>query len=148
MSDAVWEMEYSSETAADLAFAWAYMSDVANWDDPPAQFELDGPFADGTQGTTRMPGHGDRHWHLREVVVMRRYTVEFAVQGGRLLFRWQFDGLPGGKTRLTQRVVLEGENASQYVRDLQEALGASLGPGMKKIAARIAEASRDEEKWQ
>ena len=142
MSDAAWEMEYSSDTAADLAFAWAYMSDISNWDDPPATFELDGPFADGTQGTTRMPGQADRHWRLRDVVPRRRYTVEFALEGGTFLCRWVFSELPNARTRLTQRIALEGENASQYAADVEQAMGKTLGPGMERIALRIGEASR------
>jgi hypothetical protein len=48
-----WEITHSVETNASPAFAWNYWTEVTNWDDPPAKFELDGPFACGSRGTTR-----------------------------------------------------------------------------------------------
>src|SRR5438034_8259249 len=65
MSDEAWELTQSVETDASLAFAWNYWTNVANWDDPPAKFELDGPFAAGSHGTTRLPGQERLHWLLR-----------------------------------------------------------------------------------
>ena len=50
-----WEITHSVETNASPAFAWNYWTEVTNWDDPPAKFELDGPFACGSCGTTRLP---------------------------------------------------------------------------------------------
>jgi len=52
MSDNFWELTHSVETDASLAFAWNYWANVANRDDPPAKFELDGPFAAGSHGTS------------------------------------------------------------------------------------------------
>ena len=48
MSDVVWKTAHSVDSHASLPFAWAYMTTVANWDDPPATFELDGPFVAGS----------------------------------------------------------------------------------------------------
>jgi hypothetical protein len=45
-----WEITHSVETNASPAFAWHFWANVANWDDPPAEFELEGPFATGSQG--------------------------------------------------------------------------------------------------
>jgi hypothetical protein len=45
MPSCAWEMTYSVETDASPAFAWNYWTNIANWEDPPAEFELDGPFA-------------------------------------------------------------------------------------------------------
>jgi hypothetical protein len=59
MNEIAWQA-HSVETDASPSFAWSYLTDVRNWDDPPAQFVLDGPFADGTQGTTLMPGQEQR----------------------------------------------------------------------------------------
>jgi len=55
MSGVGWQIEYSANTEASVNCAWAYMSSVANWDDPPAQFRLDGPFVNGSRGTTEIP---------------------------------------------------------------------------------------------
>jgi hypothetical protein len=58
-------------------------------------------------------------------------------------FEWRFDGIADGGTRLTQHIVLQGENAAAYVAQVQSAFTSSLGAGMKKIAAamELAEAS-------
>jgi hypothetical protein len=45
-------LEHSIETDVTAAFAWKCRTDIATWNDPPATFLLDGPFAEGAQGTT------------------------------------------------------------------------------------------------
>jgi len=133
----MWETEHSVETNAGPAFAWAYMSDVRNWDDPPAQFTLDGPFASGAHGTTQMPVQPARHWQLREVTPTESYTIEFQLDGASIFFEWRFAGLPDDRTRLTQHISLKGESASAFVADVQQAFASSLAPGMNKIAMAI-----------
>src|SRR5712692_8747914 len=115
MSDIAWEIEYSVETSASPAFAWTYMTNVANWDDPPAEFKLDGPFAAGSRGVTQIPGQEPRRWELREVKPPESYTLEFALPGASMSFEWQFHGLPDGRTRLRQHIILKGENAAAYL---------------------------------
>jgi hypothetical protein len=58
-------------------------------------------------------------------------------------FEWRFDGLADGGTRLTQHIVLKGENAAAYVAQVQPAFTSSLAAGMNRIAAAMerAEAS-------
>ena len=140
MSDVAWEIEYSVEATASLAFAWTYMTNAANWDDPPAEFKLYGPLAEGSRGTTQMPGQEPWHWQLRDVNPMERYTVEFPLDRATLSCTWKFDSLPAGRTRLTQRLVLKGENAAAYVAQVQPAFTSSLAPGMTRIAAAIGRA--------
>ena|SRR5258708_880739 len=61
------EIEHSVETDASQTVAWRFWANVSNWSDPPAEFELDGPFAVGSRGTTRMPGQPPMHWTIRDV---------------------------------------------------------------------------------
>jgi hypothetical protein len=56
MTTGAWEITHTVETSASPGFAWNYWTSVANWDDPPAEFALEGPFAAGSQGITRLPG--------------------------------------------------------------------------------------------
>jgi hypothetical protein len=56
MSDIKWAIEHSAEATANLAFTWTYMTDVKNWDDPPAKFSLNGPFLSGSPGSTEYQG--------------------------------------------------------------------------------------------
>jgi len=135
MNDAAWEITHSVYANATPAVAWSYMTNVANWDDPPATFELDGRFAVGSRGTTRMPGQEPWHWRVREVSPMKSYTIEMALDGAAISFEWRFDGLADGGTQLTQQIVLNGENAGAYVAQVQLAFTPNLAAGMNKIAA-------------
>ena len=56
MNSIAYELEYSVEAEVSLSFAWNWRTDIQNWDDPPAQFRLDGAFACGSWGTTLLPG--------------------------------------------------------------------------------------------
>jgi hypothetical protein len=134
MSGAAWQTEYSVKTSASREFAWAYMSDVSNWDDPPAQFVLDRRFASGARGTTRMPGQSPRDWQLRDVTPVESYTIEFLLDGAILSFEWGFKELPGGGAMLTQHIELTGENALAFQADIQKMFAAGLAPGMTRIA--------------
>jgi hypothetical protein len=141
MSDAPWQLDASAEANATLQFAWNYMTDVSNWDDPPAEFTLEGPFADGSRGSTRMPGQEPRQWVLRDIRPLDSYTVEFPLPGATFSTVWTFEAIDARRTRLTQRLALEGENAAAYAADTQAAFGPTLAPGMRRIAAAIERAA-------
>jgi Polyketide cyclase / dehydrase and lipid transport len=140
MDEVEWETQHSVETAATPAFAWTYMTDVKNWNDPPAQFRLDGPFAAGTHGLTEIPEQPPRHWQLQEVKPTESYTIGFSLDGASMSSQWLFEELPDGRTLLTQHIVLKGENASAYVADIRQGFEPNLAPGMKKIATAIDQA--------
>ncbi len=109
-------------------------------DDPLAEFELDGPFASGSRGTTRLPGQEPLHWFIREVSPPKAATIEMSLDGAALSFEWRFVGLAGGRTRLTQRIVLKGEKADMYLLQVKAAFTANLPDGMNKLAAAMAHA--------
>ena len=140
MSDIAWAIEHSVETEATPAFTWTYMTDVKNWDDPPAEFKLNGPFATGSTGTTEVPGQPPRQWRLKNVNPRETYTIEIAMPGAVISCKWMFSEIPGNRTRLTQHINLEGENAFSYKEDVQRAFGTGLAPGMNRIATAISEA--------
>jgi hypothetical protein len=135
-------LEHSVETSAPIAFAWSVMTEISNWDDPPARFTLKGPFADGTPGMTEMPGQPPWNWTLRKVNPLQSYRIEAALDGAIVTFDWRFSEAAPDRTRLTQCVSLDGANASVYVADIQAAFGANLEPGMNKIAQAIGTAYR------
>ena len=140
MSDITWELTYSVEADVGSGFAWGFLTDVANWADPPAQFELEGPFAAGSEGTTRMPGHDPLRWHIRDVQVGKSYTIEMQLDRAMVSAEWRFDAISDRRTRLTQRIVLAGENAAAYTEQVEAGFGSNLPSGMKKIAAAMTEA--------
>jgi Polyketide cyclase / dehydrase and lipid transport len=140
MNEIAWQLEQSIETDAGPGFAWSYLTDVRNWDDPPAQFVLDGPFADGSQGTTLMPGQEPLQWRIRDVRPEQSYVIETQLERATLSFEWCFDAVSERRTRLTQRIVLSGDNATAYAEEVEASFGANLLGGMKKIATTIATA--------
>jgi hypothetical protein len=135
----VWECQRSVEVDVPVWFAWAYMTDIRNWNDPPAAFALEGPFVEGTRGTTRMPGQPVASWTIRNVEPGRAYTIESgsSLQRAVLLVHWRFDPLSERTARLTQRMELHGENAGAYVDEIKSLFVPNLEPGMRKIAQRM-----------
>jgi hypothetical protein len=115
------------------------MTNVANWEDPPATFELEGPFTAGASGRTRIPGLEPRRWQLTEVNPLESYLLETELDGATISFDWRFDRFADG-TRLTQHIVLKGQNAGAYVSQVQEAFASSLAAGMSRSVAAIERA--------
>ena len=140
MPEVAWQTVHSTETTASPEFAWAYMTDVTNWEDPPAKFRLEGPFADGACGTTEIPGQPSRSWRLCDIQPLESYTIELSLDRAALTFTWQVTGLPNGRTRLTQHIALLGENAASYLADIQQAFSATLAAGMNRIAITLDKA--------
>ena len=140
MADIAWQTAYSVDTDAPAEFAWTYLANVSHWDDPPAQFELEGPFESGSRGITRMPGHEPRSWFLLDVQPMTSYTIETRLDRALLWFVWRFDAISEGRTRLTQTIILKGDKASDYIAQVQPAFSASLPPGMNRIAGIVGRA--------
>jgi hypothetical protein len=116
------------------------MTDISNWNDPPAEFALEGPFAEGTRGTTQMPGRPLASWTIRDVEPGRGYTIEGGsfLERAVLLVHWRFDPLTARTARLTQRIELLGENAATYVDEIQSLFEPNLEPGLRRIAQRMA----------
>lgn len=140
MGEVAWQLEHSVEADASAGFVWSFWTDVTNWDDPPAQFVLAGPFAVGSRGTTLLPGQEPRHWTIREVRAGKSFVIETLLDRATLSFEWRFDAVSDRKTRLTQRIVLSGDNAAHYVAAVQAGFGPTLSQGMNRIAGLLARA--------
>lgn len=134
------KLEHSVEVEVSPAFAWSFMTDVTNWDDPPARFSLDGPFAVGSQGTTVLPGQEPLHWTISGVRTGESFILEMPLDRATLSFEWRFDALSDRKTRLTQRIVLSGDNAAAHETAVQAGFGPTLTEGMTRIAGLLARA--------
>ena len=81
------------------------------------------------------------YWVIREMHSPETATIETQLDGALLSFEWRFAGFADGRTRLTQRVELRGENAGVYVPQLDSILRETLPEGMRKIADRMAAAA-------
>jgi hypothetical protein len=140
MSEIALQLEYSVEADVSPAFAWRFRTDVANWNDPPARFNLDGPFEAGSCGTTLLPGQEPLHWCIRDVLPGKSFVLELQLDRAMLTFEWRFDDLPGHRTKLTQHIVLSGDNAGAYAEQVEVGFGPNLPDGMRRIAAEMAAA--------
>lgn len=145
MDNAACELEQSVEADVSPSFAWNWRTDVKNWDDPPAHFQLDGPFASGSSGTTLLPGQEPLRWHIREVRPGRSFVIEMPLDGAVLSFEWRFDTVSDCRTRITQRIALSGDNAAAYASQVRAGFESTLADGMKRIADAMARAERSAE---
>jgi len=142
MNEIVLVLEHSVEADVSLAFAWRFRTDVANWSDPPAMFTLDGPFVEGSRGTTLLPGQEPLRWRIANVQPECSFEVEMPLDRAILRFQWRFEALTEHRTKLTQRIVLSGGNADAYAQQVQTAFGPNLAGGMDKIASEMVVVAR------
>jgi len=140
MTNIACQLEHSVEAEVSPAFAWNWRTNINNWDDPPAQFQLDGPFAQGSWGTTRVPGQEPIRWQIRDVRLGTSFIIEILLDRAVLSCEWLFDAVSTHRTRITQRIVLSGDNAAAYADQVRVGFGSTLPDGMKRIAAALVRA--------
>ena len=78
MSTVAWHLEYSVEVEVSASLAWTFWTDIRNWDDPPAHFELDGPFAVGARGKTLIPDREPLRWRILRAIVCAQNEADSA----------------------------------------------------------------------
>ena len=135
---AEWEFEQVVECNAPRRLCWRYWTDIGNWDDPPARFSLEGPFADGSRITTELPGQ-TLVSVIRDVREGRAATIEVGLPNALFSFHWSFDDLEGDRTRIGQRLVLSGEDAASFL-DQAKVMGKNAPEGVKKLIAAMERA--------
>jgi hypothetical protein len=142
MAESIWQFEYSVEANATLRFAWNYWTNIDNWVDPPVEFDIDGPFAPGSRLTSRAPGQEPWHSVIREVDPESAASIEMPLEGALLRFDWRFHELSATRTRITQRLALEGENGAAYV-DQVVIFESTVPEGMNKLATVLERAEAE-----
>jgi hypothetical protein len=141
MNEPAWTFEHSVQCHASRDFAWTYWTNIANWNDPPAKFELDGPFAVGSRLTTTLPDQ-TLHSVIRYVEPGSAATIEMELPDGVLSFHWTFEDLSETRSRITQRLLLSTESAAlvEHANMLEQ----TVPQGMSKLIASIEEAAKGE----
>lgn len=81
-------------------------------------------------------------WQIRDVRPEKAFIFEMPLDGAAIAFEWLFEAVSSDRTRITQRIVLSGENATPYVNQVQAGFGSNLADGMIRIADAMAEAER------
>ncbi len=142
MTNIACQLEHSVEAEVRPSFAWNWRTDVKNWNDPPAQFELDGPFAKGSWGTTRFPGQEPLRWQIADVQPGISFVIVMTLDQAVLSFEWLFVAVSDHRTRITQLIVLSGDNAAAYADQVRTGFGSNLGDGMSRIAKAMMNAER------
>ena len=135
-------LEHSVEVPVSLAFAWRFRTDVGTWNDPPVRVILDGPFVDGASGTTILPNQPPLKWRVRDVRVAEAFTIEMELEGAVLRAEWMFAEVAESRTRMTQRLVLSGANATSYREQVRSGFGPTPADGMNRIALQMVAATK------
>ena len=139
-SEPVWQFQHSVDCNATRQFAWNYWTNLANWNDPPASFHLDGAFEIGSKLTTTVPSQ-TLHSVIRDLTADREATIEMQLPDAILSFHWVFEDLCEDRTRITQRLVLSGPNAKSFVAQANM-LEQSAPAGMKTVVEAIERVQR------
>ena len=137
--------QHSVDCNAPRNFAWSHWTDIANWNDPPASFHLDGPFGVGSRLTTSLPGQ-TLHSVIRRLVNGSRSDeaiIDMQLPGAILSFQWTFESLSEDRTRITQRLTLSGANAEALVAQASM-LEKTTPEGMEKLVAAIERSTKAE----
>jgi len=119
-------------------FAWNYWTNIANWNDPPASFRIEGPFAAGSKITTTLPGQ-TLHSTIRQVLEGREATIDLQLPGAIFTFHWTLESLSGSQTRITQELELSGANADSLVAQVG-VFERTTPDGMKRLVKAIESA--------
>lgn len=118
------EFEHTVDVAATPAQIWARYVEVATWtewDEGLDEVTLDGPFAVGSRGTLRPSGQEALPFTLTWMAENEGFGDETEIPGKMVLrFLHRLAPLPGGGTRVTHRLEIEGPAAAE--------IGPHLGP--------------------
>ena len=138
-----WEFEHAIECSVSIKFAWTFWTNVRNWvlDVDVDSIEIQGEFAAGTCGVTHSKSSGRIDWRVTEVVQPRKAVLEFPAPGFVAKFVWTFEDV-SGRTRITQRVSLSGEQVAIYAETVGASLQAGIPAGMRRLCEAMEAAAR------
>ena len=137
-----WTFEHSVDCAVTPDFAWNFWTNVSNWslDADVDSIEIDGPFAAGARGFTNSKSSGRVDWRIAEVE-SGRAVIEFPLPGAVGRFVWTFEDM-GGRTKITQRCTLDGEQADSYAKAVAPSLETGIPAGMRKLCETMENVAR------
>jgi hypothetical protein len=139
-----WTFEHAIDCAVSVEFAWNFWTNVSNWvlDADVESIEIDGPFSAGAKGFTNSKSSGRVEWRIAEVQAGRA-VIEFPLAGAVGRFVWTFEDL-GGRTRITQRCTLEGEQSNGYAKAVGPSLETGIPAGMRKLCETMENVAQGE----
>ncbi|MEV0324428.1 SRPBCC family protein [Streptomyces sp. NPDC050658] len=137
----MWNDELHVEADVTQAAVWARCVDVATWPDwnPGLEkVELEGAFTAGQNGVIFRAGAGEIPFSLLSVVDGESFVVESPMDGG-IVHRigCQVTALPGGGSRMTHKVELDGPGSDE----LAAAIGSELSKNLSTVAEALIKAA-------
>jgi hypothetical protein len=137
----MWTHEHAADTPLSPAAIWKVLADLdrwARWDTSMERVELLGPFRVGSRVSMTPHGQEPIVSTITAIEDHARYADETEFEGVTLRFSHTLDPLPGGGTRVTHRLEIDGPAADD--------VGPQLGPAITEdfpqaMAALLAAAS-------
>ncbi len=135
----MWSFEHSIETYATQKRIWALYSDVSKWplwDSGISSVTIDGPFSTGSTGTITPDGQDSLPYRLLEVNPEKGFSdqTELPGHGAVIRFIHSIDVLQSGKTRITHRVEIDGNNADEVGSKIGSAFVEGIPKTMESLA--------------
>jgi hypothetical protein len=137
--------EHSLETSASPERLWALYADVpawTAWDRGLDRVEIDGPLAAGSTGRITPSGMEVLPFTVTWAEEGRGFTDETPAMGHVLRFTHLLDALPGGGTRVTHRVEVEGPAADEIGPNVTGDTPAAVAQLVAMAEGRTATAAR------
>ncbi len=143
MDDTAWQFEHSVECNSDKSFAWAFWTDVSNWErlegNAVEWIKLEGPFAVGTSGATKTPGQDSYNWKITQLDPEHSATIEMPLDGAAFCNVMIMESIDSNRIQITQRLSLNGKKSADFAEGMQ-AFETSAPQGLAKLVKAIESA--------
>ena len=117
----MWSTEYTAETGAPCTAVWAALRDLhsgVRLSDRSHAFELHGPFQKGTGISVTPQGQDTVHSVIIELTEPEAYADQTQFGSLTLVFRHTLSPLPGGGTKVTHQLEIDGPGSDQMAPEL------------------------------
>lgn len=134
----MWSTEYAAETDAAPEAVWATLRDLhsgVRLSERSDAFELHGPFQAGTELSVTPKGQDTVRSVIIEVDEPRAYADRTDLGDITLVFRHTLAALPGGGTRVTERLEIDGPGAAQVAPELGPQISEDFPAAMADLLA-------------
>lgn len=140
MPDIIWQFEHSVECNSNKSFAWAFWTDVSNWERLEGKavewIKLHGPFAVGTSGATKAPGQEPYTWKITQLDPERSATIEMPLDDAVFCNVMMMESIGADRTQIAQRLSLTGIKAADFAEGMRT-FETNAPQGLAKLAKAI-----------
>ncbi|HYZ56992.1 MAG TPA: SRPBCC family protein [Streptosporangiaceae bacterium] len=134
----MWSTEYVAETDAAPQAVWAALRDLhsgVKLSDRSDTFELHGPFQKGTEISVTPQGQDTFRSVIIELTEPEVYADQTEFGDLTLVFRHTLTPLPGGGTKVTHRLEIDGPSADQVAPELGPQISEDFPAAMADLFA-------------